>query len=120
MSTETHTVDPVTFEILSHRLHQTAREMGTVLERVGGTVNTTQMHDYMAALYRPTGEILAVGESILMHVPCAAYAVKRISERFVEDGIYPDDVFLLNDPYVAAYHQSDVYMISPVHYRGEL
>ena len=120
MGTETQTVDPVTFEILSHRLHQTAREMGTVLERVGGTVNTTQMHDYMAALYRSTGEILAVGESIPMHVPCAAYAVKRITEQFVEEGIRPDDVFLLNDPYVAAYHQSDVYMISPIHYRAEL
>jgi hypothetical protein len=43
------TVDPVTFEILSHRLHQITREMGATLERVGGTVNTTQMKDYMSA-----------------------------------------------------------------------
>ena len=43
-------VDPITFEILSHRIYQISREMGSTLERVGGTVNTTQMHDYMAIL----------------------------------------------------------------------
>ena len=48
-------VDPITFEILSHRLHQVTKEVGTTLERVGGTVNTTQMHDYMSALYREAG-----------------------------------------------------------------
>ena len=40
-------VDPITFEILSHRLHQITKEIGSTLERVGGTVNTTQMKDYL-------------------------------------------------------------------------
>ena len=55
------------------------------------------------------------------HVACAGFAVKRIIERFENDGgINPDDIFLLNDPYVAAIHQSDVYMISPIHFKGKL
>ncbi|MBI2999419.1 MAG: hydantoinase B/oxoprolinase family protein [Deltaproteobacteria bacterium] len=114
-------VDPVTFEILSHRLHQITLEMGTTLERVGGTVNTTQMHDYMAALYLPNGDVLSAGESMARHAACAGFAVKRIVERFERNGgIYPDDVFLLNDPYLAAIHQSDIYMVSPIHYRNQL
>jgi N-methylhydantoinase B len=113
-------VDPITFEILSHRLYQIAKEMGTTLERVGGTVNTTQQKDYMAALYRADGEILSAGESIGMHMACGGVAVKKIIERFGNDGIAPDDVFLLNDPYVAAVHQSDLFMISPIHYQGRL
>lgn len=114
-------VDPVTFEILSHRLHQITLEMGTTLERVGGTVNTTQMHDYMAALYLPNGDVLSAGESMARHAACAGFAVKRIIERFERDGgIYPDDIFLLNDPYLAAIHQSDIYMVSPIHYRDQL
>ena len=56
-----HSVDPITFEILSHRLYQIAKEMGTALERVGGTVNTTQMHDYMASLYLANGDVLSAG-----------------------------------------------------------
>jgi N-methylhydantoinase B len=114
-------VDPITFEILSHRLYQIAKEMGTALERVGGTVNTTQMHDYMASLYLANGDVLSAGDSMGWHVACAGFAVKRIIERFEKDGgINPDDIFLLNDPYLAAIHQSDVYMISPVHFKGKL
>jgi N-methylhydantoinase B len=114
-------VDPVTFEILSHRLYQIAKEMGTALERVGGTVNTTQMHDYMASLYLANGDVLSAGDSMGWHVACAGFAVKRIIERFENNGgINPDDIFLLNDPYLAAIHQSDVYMISPIHFRGQL
>jgi N-methylhydantoinase B len=115
------TVDPITFEILSHRLYQVTKEMGTTLERVGGTVNTTQMKDYIAALYRADGDVLCTGEAMAWHVPCAGAAVRRIIERFGRDeGIHPDDMFLLNDPYVAAIHQSDVYVMSPIHYQGRL
>ncbi len=117
-------VDPITFQVVAHRLHQIAKEMGTTLERVGGTANTTQMHDYMASLYRADGEVLCAGESLAFYVACAGFAVRRIIERFPgtdgEDGINADDVFLLNDPYVAAVHQSDVYLISPIHYEGKL
>ena len=57
-------VDLITFEILSHRVYQIAKEMGTTLERVGGTVNTTQMHDYMAALYLANGDVLCAGDAM--------------------------------------------------------
>ena len=86
METLARTVDPITFEILSHRLHQIAKETGVTLERVGGTVNTTQMHDYAAAVYRANGEILSAGETTGWHVACAGLAVKRIIERFSADG----------------------------------
>ena len=102
-------------------VYQIAREMGSTLERVGGTVNTTQMHDYMAALYLANGDVLSAGDAMGWHVACAGFAVKRIIERFENDGgINPDDIFLLNDPYVAAIHQSDVYMVSPIHFKGKL
>src|SRR5688572_25410341 len=114
MDPVTRSVDPITFEILSHRLHQIAKETGITLERVGGTVNTTQMHDYAAALYRADGDILSAGETTGWHVACAGLAVKRIMKRFNQpDEIEPDDIFILNDPYLAAIHQSDVYMVCP-------
>jgi len=114
-------VDPVTFEILSHRLHRIAKEMGSTIERVGGTVNTTQLHDYMASLYRADGEILATGESAPWHVACGGFTVKCIIDRFAQyDGVNEGDAFLLNDPYVSAIHQSDVYVVSPIHFGGRL
>jgi N-methylhydantoinase B len=53
------------------------------------------------------------------HVACAGFAVKRILERFGED-VGSDDLFLLNDPYLAAIHQSDIYTISPIHFDSAL
>jgi N-methylhydantoinase B len=119
METLVRSVDPITFEVISHKLHQIAKETAITLERVGGTVNTTQQRDYMAALYRADGEILAGGSTMGQHIACAGFAVKQILRRF-EDDIYPDDLFLLNDPYLAAIHQSDVYMIGPIHFDGRL
>jgi len=113
-------IDPITFEVLSHRLHQITREMGITLERTGGTVTTTQQHDYNASLYRPDGEILAAGETYGHHVVCAGFAVKRILETFGKDEIFPDDIFLLNDPYLAAIHNPDVYIIAPIHFHDVL
>ncbi|MCZ6906854.1 MAG: hydantoinase B/oxoprolinase family protein [Deltaproteobacteria bacterium] len=120
MNPQNRDVDPITFEILSHRLYQITKEMGITLERTGGTVNTTQQHDYMAAIYRSDGDILSAGETFGQHVACAGFAVKRIIERFGKDEIFPDDIFLLNDPYLAAIHQSDIYAISPIHYKDRL
>jgi N-methylhydantoinase B len=94
--------------------------MGITLERTGGTVTTTQQHDYNASLYRPDGDIMAAGETYGQHVVCAGFAVKRIRECFAPEEIYPDDIFLLNDPYLAAIHNSDVYVVAPIHYRNEL
>ena len=113
-------IDPITFEVLSHRLHQITREMGIALERTGGTVTTTQQHDYNASLYRPDGEIMAAGETYGHHVVCAGFAVKRILEIFGKEEIFADDIFLLNDPYLAAIHNPDVYIISPIHFQNVL
>lgn len=114
-------VDPITFEILSHRLHQITKEIGSTLERVGGTVNTTQMKDYLAGLYRPNGDVLCAGDAMPWHVGCAGVAVRRIIERFAADNeLFPDDMFLINDPYLAAIHQSDVYTVSPIHLENKL
>src|SRR5437867_12891350 len=91
------TVDPFTFEIISHRLHQITREIGVTLERVGGTVNTTQRHDYINAIYRANGDVLSAGESSGWHDACASFAVKRIIERCEDDaGILPGDMFMLS------------------------
>ena len=84
-------IDPITFEVLSHRLHQITREMGIALERTGGTVTTTQQHDYNASLYRADGEIMAAGETYGHHVVCAGFAVRRILERFGAEGELSDD-----------------------------
>ncbi len=122
MKTADRTIDPITFEILSHKLHEITKEMGVTLERVGASTTTTQIKDYEVALYRANGEVLSTsGGGGGMYCILAGFAVKAIIARFGEEGdIFPDDMFLINDPYVATVHTSDIFMVSPVFYEDRL
>jgi N-methylhydantoinase B len=112
-------VDPITFEIIRHRLFRTIEEAVITLKQVSGSATTNEGHDLMVSLYTRDGELLMGGVGFLHHLTSAAEACKAIMRRF-GDEIAEGDIYLLNDPYTAALHTSDVYLVSPIHYRGEL
>lgn len=113
------TLDPITFEIVRHRLFRVVEEAILTLKHVSGSPITNEAHDLMVSLYTPQGDLLMGGVGFLHHMSCASEACKAIIRRF-EDRIYEDDMFLLNDPYTAALHTSDVYIVSPIHFEGAL
>ena len=112
-------VDPITFSIIRHRLFRVVDEAVITLKNVSGSAITNEGHDLMVSLYRADGTLLMGGVGFLHHLTSAAEACKSIIRRF-EGDIHAGDVFLLNDPYTAALHTSDVYLVAPIHYRGEL
>ena len=59
------------------------------------------------------------GVGFLHHLTSAAEACKAIIRRFGGQ-IAEGDMFLLNDPYTAALHTSDIYLVSPIHHGGKL
>ncbi|MBD0328812.1 MAG: hydantoinase B/oxoprolinase family protein [Thermoleophilia bacterium] len=91
------------------------------LENVSGSPITNEGHDLMASLYKADGGLMVGGVGFLHHLTSAAQAVKHIIADYSENpGIFEDDVYFLNDSYTAALHPPDVYIISPIHYEGEL
>lgn len=112
-------IDPITFSIIRHRLFRVVDEAVITLKNVSGSAITNEGHDLMVSLYRADGTLLMGGVGFLHHLTSAAEACKSIIRRFRGD-IHPGDVFLLNDPYTAALHTSDVYLVAPIHYQGEL
>lgn len=114
-------VDPVTFEIIRHKLYSVMDETIIALENVSGSPITNEGHDLMASLYKADGGLMVGGVGFLHHLTSAAQAVKHILATYSEDpGIYEDDVYFLNDSYTAALHPPDVYLISPIHHEGRL
>lgn len=114
-------VDAVTFEIIRHRLNQVIEEAIVALENVSGSPVTNEGHDMMVSLYGADGGLAVGGVGFLHHLTSAAQAVKHILANFSDDpGIGADDVYMLNDPYTAALHPPDVYIISPIHCGGAL
>src|SRR6516162_7001459 len=112
-------VDPITFEIVRHRLFRVVEEAVITLKHVSGSAITNEGHDLMVSLYTAEGGLLMGGVGFLHHLSCASEACKVILRRFA-GRIREEDMFLLNDPYTAALHTSDVYIVSPIHYQGEL
>jgi len=111
--------DPITFSIIRHRLFRVVDEAVITLKNVSGSAITNEGHDLMVSLYRADGSLLMGGVGFLHHLTSAAEACKSIIRRFRDD-IHEGDVFLLNDPYTAALHTSDVYLVAPVHHQGKL
>lgn len=112
-------MDPITFSIIRHRLFRVVDEAVITLKHVSGSAITNEGHDLMVSLYRADGSLLMGGVGFLHHLTSAAEACKATIRRFGDD-INEGDVFLLNDPYTAALHTSDIYLVAPIHYGGEL
>ena len=112
-------MDPITFEIIRHRLYRVIHEAIITLKHVSGSAITNEGHDLMVSLYRADGSLLMGGVGFLHHLTSAAEACKHVIRSFAGE-IGEGDVFLLNDPYTAALHTSDIYLIAPIHYDGAL
>jgi len=117
--TEASTVNPVTFSIIRHRLFRVIEEAVITLKHVSGSAITNEGHDLMVSLYQADGSLLMGGVGFLHHLTSAAEACKAIIRKFA-GRIGEGDLFLLNDPYTAALHTSDIYLVSPIHHGGKL
>ena len=112
-------MDPITFSIIRHRLFRVVEEAVITLKHVSGSAITNEGHDLMVSLYQADGSLLMGGVGFLHHLTSAAEACKAIIRRFASR-IAEGDMFLLNDPYTAALHTSDIYLVSPIHHDGKL
>jgi N-methylhydantoinase B len=112
-------MDPITFSIIRHRLFRVVEEAVITLKHVSGSAITNEGHDLMVSLYRADGSLLMGGVGFLHHLTSASEACKSIIRRF-EGDIEEGDIFLLNDPYTAALHTSDVYLVAPIHHDRKL
>ncbi|MFQ5912564.1 MAG: hydantoinase B/oxoprolinase family protein [Nitrospinota bacterium] len=115
------TIDPFTFEIIRYKFMRIVDEAVTTLKHISGSSATTEGHDLVVGLYRADGSLLMAVVGYLHALPGAGEACRHIVREYAENpGIFEGDVFFLNDPYVAALHSSDDYVVSPIFYRGEL
>ncbi|MBI4287325.1 MAG: hydantoinase B/oxoprolinase family protein [Chloroflexi bacterium] len=114
-------LDPIDMEIGLHRLWQITEEMGITLTRTSGSIVTIDSKDYMTALYDSAGNCITSGCGVIFHTTAFASAVKFLMHEESQDSAIEDgDVFILNDPYVAALHQADVAAFAPIFYDGQL
>jgi N-methylhydantoinase B/oxoprolinase/acetone carboxylase alpha subunit len=112
-------VDPVTFEVLRHRLWTINDEQGLLAARISGSPAIYEAYDFNAAIMDAEGDTIFVGVYVTMLGSCLDAVVKTVLERFA-GRIYDGDMFITNDPWAGAMHMNDILVVTPIFYEDEL
>jgi N-methylhydantoinase B len=112
-------LDPLTYEVIRHRLWATTERMGQALNRMSGSMVVTDCNDIGVAITDEVGDIVQIGPYALTLATSVDLAIKWILTHRNE--IRAGDMFLCNDPWVGgAAHQNDVAIIAPLFHDGQL
>jgi len=112
-------LDPLTYEVIRHRLWATTERMGQALNRMSGSLVVTDCNDIGVAITDEVGDIVQIGPYALTLATSVDLAIKWILTHRNE--IRAGDMFLCNDPWVGgAAHQNDVAIIAPIFHDGRL
>ena len=106
--------DPVTLEVLRHRLDCIAEEMETTLLKSSCSPIVKEGLDASASIFTLDGTTLAQACAIPIHLGTLIPAVAEIIRVFPVDQMQPGDVMILNDPYCGGTHLPDFAVVMPV------
>jgi N-methylhydantoinase B len=121
VATASRQLDPITFEVVRHRLWAINNEATATLKFVSGSPVATEVYDFNTAIMNARGEAVVVGPYIASHAICQGLVVETILQECADNpGIGEGDVFLCSDPYSGAIHQNDVAVVAPVFADGQL
>ena len=115
-------LDPLTYEVVRHRLWSVTEEMGEALQRMSGSPIVTDANDFDFAICDELGQEVQVGLYNTMLVGAVDLAIYwTLQHRAENPGIREGDMFLCNDPWVGGgLHQNDVIVFQPIFVEGEL
>ena len=113
----THTIDPITFEVLRNAFVNIVDQMA---EQILRTCHSFVIYsrDFSSAICDTEGNTVMQGTGdIAAHVGTLHYTCKAVIETFGDD-IHPGDAFIVNDPYAGGTHFNDTRILRPMFYKG--
>jgi N-methylhydantoinase B len=114
-------LEPITFEVVRYAMWNVNVEQGNTLLRVSGSPIAAYGHDFNPCLLDERGNFVFFGPFLQYLSSAAGSAVKwTLENRSANPGIRDGDIFLTNDPWVGATHQTDVCVYAPLFWEGEL
>ena len=114
-------IDPVTFEVLNHRMMTISEEMGIQYMRCSGSNVLITGNDAAAAIMQADGSLVSVGPYIVTQGNVLPLIVESTMKSLgpgetIDDG----DIFICNDPYLGAIHHPDIATVAPIFWNGKL
>lgn len=112
--------DPVTVEVIRHKLEGIANEMQSTLLRSSFSPIVKEGLDASAGLFTADGSTLAQACAIPIHLATLIPVIRRLIDTVPAGDMHPDDIFLMNDPYLGGTHLPDIAIIQPIMMDGGL
>jgi N-methylhydantoinase A len=112
--------DPITLEVIRHKLEGIANEMQSTLLRSSFSPIVKEGLDASAGLFTADGSTLAQACAIPIHLSTLIPVIRRVIDTFPAADIHEDDIFLMNDPYLGGTHLPDIAIIQPIMVDGRL
>ena len=92
-------IDPITFEVIRHKLEAITEEQAITLKNVYGSPVVTEATDFNVGIYLADGAIVNMGPQVIFHAGTMSTVIYSIIENFsANPGINEGDMFILNDP----------------------
>src|ERR1700733_1210563 len=105
--------DPITVEVVRHKLDGVANEMQSTLLRSSFSPVVREGLDASARLFTIAGEPLAQAGAIPIHLGTMVPIVRSILDTYPIAAMADGDIFILNDPYAGGTHLPDIGLVMP-------
>ena len=113
-------LDPITYEVIRHRLWMINMAHGETITRVSGSPMLVGLDFNMSILTEDAELLLSAPYVQYLNTP-APLGIRYIMERYSDaPGIEEGDIYCGNDPWIGACHQMDVLIACPVFVDGKL
>jgi N-methylhydantoinase B len=106
----------VELELFRNLFVSIAEEMGVVLRKTAYSANIKERRDYSCAVYDASGETVAMGDHMPVHLGAMPLSVRHAIDAF---RFGPGDVVVVNDPFQGGTHLPDITAVSAVFIKGE-
>jgi len=116
--TKANGLDPITVEVVRHKLEGVANEMQQTLLRSSFSPIVKEGLDASSSLFTIRGETLAQATAIPIHLATLIPVVAKFLEVFPLAAMKPGDVYCMNDPYLGGTHLPDIALVQPVFFNG--
>ena len=117
------TLDPISLAVIQNGLQQVCNEMDLAFCRAAFSPVISEGMDRSDGIYaRDDGSLIAQGDlGLPVFVGTMQFGTRAVIEHVRHRNIplEPDDLFIVNDPYLGGTHLMDVRFVKPFFYRGK-
>lgn len=122
MTTETRQPTELDTKVLWDRLQATAEEMWDTAGRLAFSISIRDWNDTSTAVMTADGDSVGLSSR---SVPVLSGALSRTTREILDGHISKDDleegdIIITNDPWIGGGHLSDVVLLKPVFYEGDI